>query len=235
VLAYLRGELGQPAGGLPQPFARRALRDGGGLGGSKQPDDEPDDPVGSDGLEGLDGDRRERREALSKLLFPAAYRNFADNRERYGDVSVIPSRLIFYGLQTGRAEEIELEPGIRLIVELEAIGEADDRGMRNVLLSLNGQLRTIDVRDESVVPEVAPMRRADPEDPDQIAAPLAGVVTLQVAEGDEVGEGQPVAVLEAMKMESTITAPRRGRIDHIAAQTGRRLETGDLILTLASA
>ncbi len=233
VLAYLRGELGEPAGGLPQPFARRALRDGGD-GSRKQPEGEPDDPVASD-PDGLDGQLRERREALSKLLFATAYGDFAGNRERYGDLSVLPSRLSFYGLQTGRAEEVELEPGIRLIVELEAIGEADERGMRNVLLSLNGQLRTIEVRDESVAPEVAPMQRADPEDPNQIAAPLAGVVTLQVGEGDEVGEGQPVAILEAMKMESTITAPRRGRIDHISAETGRRLETGDLILTLAPA
>ena len=49
-----------------------------------------------------------------------------------------------------------------------------------------------------------------------------------------VAEGESVAVLEAMKMESTITAPRAGRVGRVAAETGRRLEQGDLILVLTA-
>ena len=57
-------------------------------------------------------------------------------------------------------------------------------------------------------------------------------MTIQVTDGDEVGEGDPLAVIEAMKMESTITAPRAGTVKRIAASNGSRLEAGDLILTL---
>ncbi|HWF25607.1 MAG TPA: biotin/lipoyl-containing protein, partial [Solirubrobacteraceae bacterium] len=64
--------------------------------------------------------------------------------------------------------------------------------------------------------------------------PLAGNVTVSVKEGAEVAEGDPVAVLEAMKMESTITAPHAGRVARIAASNGGRLEQGDLILVLAA-
>jgi pyruvate carboxylase len=88
------------------------------------------------------------------------------------------------------------------------------------------------VRDASIGIDHGAVERADPRDPNQIAAPLAGIVTVRIAEGDAVAEGEPVALLEAMKMESTITAPRSGRVRRVVARTGTRLETGDLILTL---
>jgi pyruvate carboxylase len=47
-----------------------------------------------------------------------------------------------------------------------------------------------------------------------------------------VEEGDAVAVLEAMKMESTITAPRAGKVERIAARSGSRLDQGDLVLVL---
>jgi pyruvate carboxylase len=227
VLSYLRGDLGEPPGGLPQPFAQRALRSEQDRGvDAGEPAATSVDDLGQPG--------QERRSVLSQLLFPVPFRDFKDSQERYGDISVIPSRLLFYGLRTNKVESIDLEPGIRLIVELEAIGEADDRGMRNVLLRLNGQLRTFDIRDESVDAGIAALQRADPDNSSHIAAPLAGVITLNVTENDEVTQGQPIAVLEAMKMESTITAPRSGRVERVATRTGQRLEGGDLILVLAS-
>jgi pyruvate carboxylase len=104
--------------------------------------------------------------------------------------------------------------------------------MRTVLTRLNGQLRPIDVRDESIEVEAATVERADPADPGHVAAPLTGVVTVLVEAGVAVEEGQPVAVLEAMKMESTITAPAAGKVDRVAAASGKRLDQGDLILVL---
>ena len=222
VLAFLRGELGRPAAGLPEPFATRALRDAG--------EREAGAPELSDDL---DKPGQPRAVALARLMYPAPFRDFEESRERYGDVSVLPTRAFFYGLRPGIEEEIELEPGVRLVIELEAVGDADERGMRTVLSRLNGQLRTLDVRDKSIDVGGAAVERADPTNIEHIAAPLAGVVTIQVTDGDEVGEGDPLAVLEAMKMESTITAPRAGTVKRIAASNGSRLESGDLILTLA--
>jgi pyruvate carboxylase len=168
-------------------------------------------------------------------MFPGPFRDQQEARERYGDVSVIPTLPFFYGLKEGNEHAIDLEPGVRLVVGLEAIGEPDARGMRTVLTRLNGQLRPIDVRDESIQVSSAAVERADPNDSDHVASPLAGIVTVQVKEDDEVAEGDAIAVLEAMKMESTITAPHTGRVARIAARTGGRLEQGDLILVLEAA
>jgi pyruvate carboxylase len=168
-------------------------------------------------------------------MFPGPFRDQREAREHYGDVSVIPTLPFFYGLREDVEHAIDLEPGVRLAVGLEAIGEPDARGMRTVLTRLNGQLRPIDVRDESIQVTSVAVERADPKDPDHVAAPLSGIVTVQVKEDDEVAEGDPVAVLEAMKMESTITAPHAGRVARIVAPTGGRLEQGDLILVVEAA
>jgi pyruvate carboxylase len=226
VLGYLRGELGEPIGGLPQPFASRALRTADRTGGHESVMDETLS-------ESLRVAGPTRRSALAKLIFPGPFQDFEEGRERYGDVSVVPTRTLLYGLRPGVEVAIDLDPGVRLLVELEAVGDADERGMRTVLIRLNGQLRTLDVRDESIASGVAPVEHADPSDPSHVAAPLAGIVTVLVAEGDQVAEGDPLAVLEAMKMESTITAPHGGIVARVAAKTGRRLESGDLVLVLA--
>jgi pyruvate carboxylase len=209
---------------LPQPFASRALR-----AGSAQ--DEPSAAPAAE-LPGQPG--AARREALAELMFPGPYRDFQESRARYSDVSVIPTRAMLYGLAPDQEIEVDLEPGVRLVIELEAVGDADERGMRTVVTRVNGQLRTLDVRDESIAVTAPRAERADPRDPEHVAAPLAGVVTMRVSAGETIADGQPLAVLEAMKMESTITAPTAGRVARIAAETGRRLEQGDLILVLTA-
>jgi pyruvate carboxylase len=228
VIGLLRGDLGEPAGGFPQPFTERALRgqDGAGEGGREL------DPEMAKRLEEPGDDRRA---ALAELQFPGPAQERRDAYARYGDVSHIPTRPFLYGLPDDGDVSIELGPGVRLIFELEAIGEPDDRGMRTVLVRVNGQLRPIDVRDESVEAPTAKVERADPGDASHVAAPLTGVVTLRVEKGDEVTEGQPLAVLEAMKMESTVTSPKAGTVERIPVPSGTRLEQGDLIAVIADA
>jgi pyruvate carboxylase len=64
---------------------------------------------------------------------------------------------------------------------------------------------------------------------------VIGAVIPQVAVGDEVTAGEPVAVIEAMKMESTITAPISGRVERVPVASGTRVERGDLLVVLAPA
>ena len=68
------------------------------------------------------------------------------------------------------------------------------------------------MRDRAVDAHVKAAEKADRTDPGQVAAPFAGVVTLEVAEGDTVDAGQTVATIEAMKMEAAITAPVAGTV-----------------------
>jgi pyruvate carboxylase len=224
VLGFLRGDLGEPAGGFPEPFRSAALR--ARPAARADGDERAHDPR-------LDEPGAERRVALSEHLFPGPFRDHQEAQRHYGDLSVLPTRAFLYGLSDDDELEVDLEPGVRLVVELEAISEPDARGMRTVLARLNGQLRPLDVRDDSVDVQSVPVERADPGNPGHVAAPMTGVVTLAVEPGASLQEGAPVAVIEAMKMESTITAPRSGKVTRVAAATGSRLEQGDLILVIA--
>jgi pyruvate carboxylase len=104
--------------------------------------------------------------------------------------------------------------------------------MRSVVATLNGQLRPVTVRDESVVVDVKAAEKADRGDPGHVAAPFAGVVTLAVAPGDAVEQGQTVATIEAMKMEASISAPRAGTVARTAIGAVQQVEGGDLLLVL---
>ncbi len=228
VIQLLRGDLGTPAGGFPQPFTERALR------GAEGPA-EHGDALTPELRTRLAQPGTDRRAALSQLQFPGPTQERADAYARYGDVSPVPTRAFLYGLPDDGEVSIDLGPGVRLIFGLEAIGEPDDRGMRTVLVRVNGQLRPIDVRDESVEAPTAKVERADTDDASHVAAPLTGVVTMRVEAGDEVAAGQALAVLEAMKMESTVTAPAAGTVKRVPVPSGTRLEQGDLIAVVGPA
>ena len=59
-------------------------------------------------------------------------------------------------------------------------------------------------------------------------APMPGqILMLAAAEGDEVQEGQHLAVLEAMKMENDITAPKAGVIKEVCVKEGKEVNSGD--------
>ena len=124
--------------------------------------------------------------------------------------------------------------GVSLILGLEAIGRPDERGMRTVMCTINGQLRPIRVRDKSIKVDIKVAEKADPNKPGHVAAPFAGVVTVTAAEGDEVEAGATVATIEAMKMEAAITAPVAGTVQRLALGSIQQVEGGDLVLVVGS-
>ncbi len=222
VVGFLSGELGDPPGGWPEPFRTKALE-----GRTwKQPVGELTDEQ----AEALSGTRR--RHTLNQLLFPGPTKAFDEAIVTYGDVSVLDTSDYLYGLQSGEEHVVDIEEGKRLILGLQAISEADDRGYRSVMCTINGQLRPVNVRDKSVDSTVAAQEKADPKDDGQVPAPFDGVVTLQVGEGDSVEAGATVATIEAMKMEASITAPRAGKVERLAFNGTQQVEGGDLVLVL---
>ncbi|KOG23913.1 MULTISPECIES: pyruvate carboxylase [Streptomyces] len=222
VVGFLHGELGTPPGGWPEPFRTKALEG--------RPAPKPPRDLTAEDREGL---AKDRRATLNRLLFPGPTKAFEAHRHAYGDTSVLDSKDFFYGLRPGKEYSVDFGPGVRLLIELEAIGEADERGMRTVLSTLNGQLRPIQVRDEAAAADLPVTEKADRSDPGHVAAPFAGVVTLAVAEGDEVEAGATVATIEAMKMEASITAPRGGRVARLAITRIQQVEGGDLLVEIA--
>ncbi|WP_433869803.1 pyruvate carboxylase [Saccharopolyspora sp. CA-218241] len=221
VIGFLQGELGDPPAGWPEPFRTRALA---GRTATRTVAD-----LAEEDQRGL---REDRRTTLNRLLFPKPTQEFGEHREAYGDTSLLHSKDFFYGLQPGEECAVDLEPGVRLLIGLEAISEADERGIRTVMTILNGQMRPIQVRDRSIASELPVAEKADRGHPGHVPAPFSGVVTLAVAEGDAVETGQTVATIEAMKMEAAITAPQGGQVKRLAIGGVQQVEGGDLIVEI---
>ncbi|MCU1628871.1 MAG: pyruvate carboxylase [Pseudonocardia sp.] len=221
VVGFLRGELGDPPGGWPEPFRTRALE-------GRSP--EAETPELS--IEDRRGLRDSRRSTLNRLLFPVPTKEFEAHREHYGDTSVLSTKDFFYGLEADLEHTVTLEQGVTLLIELEAISEADERGYRTVLATLNGQLRPVSVRDESITTDVKAAERAERGNDHHVPAPFGGVVTLQVEEGASVESGQTVATIEAMKMEASISAQRSGTVARLAIGKVQQVEGGDLLLEI---
>ncbi|WP_327144743.1 pyruvate carboxylase [Nocardia sp. NBC_01327] len=222
VIGFLRGELGTPAGGWPEPFRTRALA---GRGPAK-----PETQLTATDEAGLAGSSEERRGTLNRLLFPAPTAEFLAHREKFGDTTGLSANQFFYGLRHDEEHRVQLDKGVTLLIGLEAISEPDERGMRTVMCILNGQLRPITVRDRSIASEVPAAEKADKNNAGHIAAPFAGVVTLAVSEGDSVTAGDTIGTIEAMKMEAAITAPRAGTVRRVAISKVQQVEGGDLLV-----
>ncbi|WP_435198953.1 pyruvate carboxylase [Janibacter sp. GS2] len=221
VIGFLRGDLGDPPGGWPEPFRTKALQ-----GRREQP---PSVDLTSEQEEAL---RERPRETLNELLFPGPTEEMHAARSSFGDTSVLDTSLFLHGLEQGEEHEVEIEPGKTLTLSLSSVSEPDELGMRTVMGTVNGQLRPVQVRDRTVEAEAVAAEKADPDAAGQVAAPFAGVVTLQVGEGDAVEAGATVATIEAMKMEASITTSEAGTVSRVAVGARQQVEGGDLLVVV---
>lgn len=224
VIGFLSGELGDPPGGWPEPFRTKALQ-----GRSVKVRDVE---LSAEDSAALKSDSKTRQHTLNRLLFDGPTKDYLKSVETYGNISVLDTRDYLYGLQRGTEHEIQLERGVRLIASLEAVSEPDEKGMRTVMCTLNGQSRPVMVRDRSVVSNVKAAEKADPAQPGQVAAPFAGAVTVTVKPGDTVKAGDSVATIEAMKMEASITTPVAGKVSRLAISAVEQVQGGDLLLVI---
>jgi pyruvate carboxylase len=227
VVGFMAGELGDLPGGWPEPFRSKVLA-------GRTVKIGMEDITDADRA-GLAGDAESRRSTLNRLLFSGPTKTFEAVREQYGDLSVIDTVDYLYGLRQGQEHVIDIEKGVSLYIGLEAIGEADDKGMRTVMTVINGQMRPVFARDRGITVDSKAAEKADSTVPGQIAAPFSGVVTLQVTEGDTVAVGQTVASIEAMKMEAAITAPVAGIVRRLAIPRTQQVDAGDLIVVIEPA
>jgi pyruvate carboxylase len=225
VIGFLRGELGDPPGGWPEPLRTRALQGRGPAKPEQELSEEDEAALRSPGVE--------RQATLNRLLFPGPTKQFEAHREEYGDTSRLSANQFFYGLRQGEEHRVKLERGVELLIGLEAISDPDERGMRTVMCILNGQLRPVQVRDRNIAAEIPAAEKADRSNADHIAAPFAGVVTVNVPVGYKVSAGQTIATIEAMKMEAAITAPKAGTVQRIAVLNTAQVEGGDLLAVVS--
>ena len=225
VIGFMAGELGDLPGGWPEPFRSKVLQ-------GRTPDISVK-PVSQEDLERLASkDDALVQATLNRLLFPAPTKEFDRLRSQYGSLDNVSTLDYLYGLQVDQEHVVELSKGLQLFVSLEAIGEPDSKGFRSVMAKLNGQLRPVIVRDYSIAASSSSAEKADPANPSHAAAPFTGVVTPKVAVGDAVMVGQPIATIEAMKMEANIQSAVSGRVVRLGVSGPTPVEGGDLIAVI---
>ena len=153
--------------------------------------------------------------------------------DQYGDVSVLDTPTFFFGLTPGEEVNVEIEPGKILVIRLIHVGAANDDGIRTVSFELNGLPREIDLKDKNVKATGISRKKADKNNPGEIAATLSGsVVKVFVDKGQRVAKGDPLVVTEAMKMETTIVSPLSGIVAQVNVGPASRIESGDCLLEI---
>ena len=145
------------------------------------------------------------------------------------------SDVFFHGLREGETSEVKLEEGKQLVVRLTEIRDVDKDGYRELDFEVNGNRRLVKIKDVQVEAAVTEsgVNYANEDNPMEIGANIPGnIVKLLVNVGDKVEEKQPVAVIEAMKMETNIIAKAAGEIDEICVKKGDQVKSGQLIAVI---
>ncbi len=232
--SFFRGELGQPYGGFPKKLQKIVLRD-----------EKPFTERANVHLEQVDFDKEFTefqtefeelntfRDFLSYKFYPKVFRNYQQHYTLYGDVSILPTKEFLFGMKQNEEAVYSIEEGKNIIVQLVYISEPKEDGFRFVTFKLNGQDRTLKVKDLHVQTEDRSHRKADATDESEIGSPLQGLLSkIFVKKGEKVEKNQPLFVIEAMKMETTVTAPAAGEISSIELAEGVMVEAEDLVILL---
>ena len=231
VVALFKGELGFPPDGLPADLSRKVLK-------AEPPVAyRPGDQLPPVDLEAFRTKAAEEAgmplddaQLASALMYPKVAREFHQHLVQHGDVSVLPTPTFFYGMKPGDEVALEIDPGKTLLVSLQSIHEDEAAGAAKVQFELNGQSRM------AIVPRAgaanaAQREIAEPGNPLHVGAPMPGaIVTVPVAVGQHVKAGATLLSLEAMKMETHITAEREGVVERVLVKPGDRVQAKDLLI-----
>ncbi|MCE9589751.1 MAG: pyruvate carboxylase [Planctomycetes bacterium] len=234
VIELFEGKLGQPVGGWPAKVQKIILRDRKPLKG--RPGEllpATDFAATRKEVEAKVRHTISDTDLMSYLMYPKVFVEFDAHRRQYGETSVLPTEAFFYGLKSGREAPVDIEPGKTLIIKFLTVGDADVDGEREVFFELNGQPRSVRVLDRSLKATGPTHVKADPDKPEQIAAPMPGkVATVVVSAGHTVGKGEKLLSLEAMKMETSVFAPMAAKVKEVHVRPGSTVQTRDLLVTL---
>ncbi|HZK37853.1 MAG TPA: biotin/lipoyl-containing protein, partial [Clostridia bacterium] len=238
VVDYFKGMLGQPSGGFPKRLQDIVLK--GETPISVRPGEllEPEDfGAIAKHLEEKYSINPNRKDILSYALYPKTYEDYMCFINEYGDLSRMGSDIFFHGLHEGETCEVEIAEGKVLILKLLEIGKLDNEGNRTLAFEVNGNRREIKIFDKASIiigtNEQIFTQMADPENKFEIGATIPGaVVKILVEEGEKVDKNQSIILLEAMKMETNITAPAAGIVESILVEEKQQVKVGELLMKL---
>ncbi len=234
VVSLFAGELGQPPGGFPKALQKKVLKNREPV--TVRPGSLMDDAD-------IDAIRREIRaertgavtdgDVASRLMYPQVHGEFRKNRKRFGDLSVLPTHVFFYGMSPGEELTAHMDDGRQVVIRYLTQSDPDERGQRRLFYEVNGQPSSVLVDDQRADAGILVREKADLSNSRHVAAPMPGVVsTIAVKEGQAVKAGDRLLSMEAMKMETSILADMDATVARIVATVGSQYDAKDLLLVL---
>jgi len=238
VKSFFKGDLGQPVYGFPKRVQQIIL-------GNETPyTDRPNahlepidfDQYFADFKEKYAGkfDRElEMTDFLSYQLYPKVFDDAATHHAQFGNTLRIPTKNFFYGMEEDEEITVELDRGKTLLITFLSAGKPDENGIVTLFFKVNGQTRNVLVKDRSIEVENKQHQKIDKDEPKQIGAPLQGSIReIMVKKGESVEKNQALFTIEAMKMETTVTANVAGKVASIEIDSGEMLHADDLVIVL---
>ena len=234
-VSYFEGMMGQPEGGFPEDIQKVVLKGKEPItcrpGELLEPEDfeairkKLQDELA---LEGTD------REVISYAIYPKVFEDYVKSIRKDGNFRYMGSDIFFHSLEEGETCEVKLEEGKILIVRLQEVRPVDSEGMREAIFEVNGNRRIIKIKDKTVtVNSSNSVLYANEDNPMEIGANIPGnIIKVLVKEGETVEANQPIAVIEAMKMETNILASAAGTVERIYVSEGQQVKAGEMVAKL---
>ncbi|EPC49899.1 pyruvate carboxylase [Lacticaseibacillus paracasei subsp. paracasei Lpp7] len=234
VVAFFKGDLGQPVGGFPKALQAKILK------GQKPLTVRPGQLAKPADLKAVRAalvqagmNEPSTEDVLSAILYPDVFNAYARKQRQIGPVTKLDSPSYFQGMRIGETVSVPIKAGKTMIIQLNAIGEADASGMKTLYFTVDGQKQEVQIRDAHQKSAGLRHQLAEPTDRNQIGAPMAGkIVSVAVKSGQEVAQGDALFVIEAMKMETTVHAPFAGTVTHLYVEAGALIKSQELLAKL---
>ncbi|CAF1015861.1 unnamed protein product [Rotaria sordida] len=236
VVEFMEGQLGQPHGGFPEPLRTKILK------GKKKIDGRPGanaKPLDFNKIEQelktkFGDDIIRKCDVMSYVMFPKVLEEYITFKKQYGPVDLYPTHVFFVGPELNEVMDIEIEHG--KVLHIVVMGISDlliTTGDREVFFQVNGQLRSMKIKDKAAIKDQKVHPKADKNNKNQIGAPMPGqVLDIKAKVGDTIKKGDTVAVLSAMKMETVVKSPMDGKVKQVHVNAGQQIHGDDLIIEL---
>ena len=235
IVSYFEGMMGQPHGGFPEKLQKLVLKDKKPITcrpGELLPAEDFDairkhlqDDLQ---LEGTD------REVISYAIYPKVFEDYVKSIRKDGNFRYMGSDIFFHSLQEGETCEVKLGEGDFLVVKLHEVRPTNAEGYREAIFEVNGNRRIIKIKDKDVTTNsMNSVLYADENNPMEIGSNIPGnIIKILVKEGDKVEANQPIATIEAMKMETNILAAAGGIVEKIYVSEGQQVKAGEMVAKL---